>query len=57
VHSGLQRVFSIPTPKPPFRIEVSISPTFSPSDYGGSDRRQFGAQVGFDFRGTPRSRR
>jgi hypothetical protein len=50
VHSGGRRVFEILAPKPPFRVEVSISPTFSPSDYGGSDRREFGAQLGFDFR-------
>jgi hypothetical protein len=39
----------IPTPKPPFRVEVRISPTFSPSDYGQSDRRELGAQVAFAF--------
>jgi hypothetical protein len=49
VRAGAQRTFTIPTPKPPFRVEVSISPTFSPSDYGSSDRRSLGAQVAFSF--------
>jgi hypothetical protein len=52
VESGLQRSFAIPTPKPPFRVEVLISPTFVPAqvDPGSSDVREFGAQIGFGFR-------
>jgi hypothetical protein len=46
---GAKRTFVIPTPKPPFRAEVAISPTFSPADYGESDRRELGAQVNFGF--------
>jgi hypothetical protein len=49
IDAGAQRSFVIPTPKPPFRVEVRISPTFSPSDYGQSDRRLLGAQVAFAF--------
>jgi hypothetical protein len=49
VRAGARKRFVIPTPRPPFRIEVTVSPTFSPSDYGESDRRQLGAQVSFSF--------
>jgi hypothetical protein len=50
IHSLSRATFVIPTPRPPFRVEVTVSPTFSPSDYKGqSDRRQLGAQVGYLF--------
>jgi hypothetical protein len=50
VHSLSRATFVIPTPRPPFRVEVRVSPTFSPSDYKGeSDQRQLGAQVGYLF--------
>jgi hypothetical protein len=53
VAAGAERQFVIPTPAPPFRVEVDVAPTFSPADYGASDRRQLGAQVGFGFSLTP----
>jgi hypothetical protein len=53
VAAGAERQFVIPTPRPPFRVEVSVAPTFSPHDYGESDRRQLGAQIGFNFSLTP----
>jgi hypothetical protein len=49
VPAGGKKTFVIPGPRPPFRVEVDVSPTFSPSDYGESDRRQLGAQVAFNF--------
>lgn len=50
LHSGMARRLVIPAPAPPFRVEVRVSPTFSPADYpGSSDRRRLGAQVGFRF--------
>ncbi len=49
VHSGSTRVFLVPTPPPPIRVEVEIAPTFSPADYGYSDRRELGAQVSYGF--------
>ena len=52
VRSGATRVFQLPV-TPPARVEVRISPTFSPSDYGGSDRRQLGAQVSYSFTSKP----
>jgi hypothetical protein len=39
---------------PPFAVQVEVSPTISPADYGASDARQLGAQVGFGF--SPRKR-
>ena len=52
VHSRHLKRFRIPTPKPPFRIEVRVSPTFVEGDLDPrlSDRRHLGAQVGYDFR-------
>ncbi|HSL63021.1 MAG TPA: hypothetical protein VK874_00050 [Gaiellaceae bacterium] len=51
VDSGKQRTFSIPTPRPPFRVEVEISPTFVPAqlDPSKSDVRELGAVVGYGF--------
>lgn len=49
VHSGIERRFLIPTPPPPIRVEITVSPTFSPHDYGASDPRGLGAQVGYAF--------
>jgi hypothetical protein len=50
IHSLSRATFVIPAPAPPFRVEVTVRPTFSPSDYEGeSDRRQLGAQVGYLF--------
>jgi hypothetical protein len=49
VHSSRFRIFTLPTPRPPFRVEVEVNPTFSPSTYGQADPRQLGAQVLFAF--------
>ena len=50
IHSLSRATFVIPAPTPPFRVEVTVRPTFSPSDYEGeSDRRELGAQVGYVF--------
>jgi hypothetical protein len=51
VRSGKTRVFYVPA-SPPTRVEVTISPTFSPHDSGGSDRRQLGAQIFYAFSAT-----
>jgi hypothetical protein len=47
--SATTRTFVLPTPRPPFRVELSVSPTFSLRDYGGSDARQLGVQPSFAF--------
>ena len=44
-HSGESRVFRVETPAPPYRLEVSVSPTFSPSRLGGGDTRELGVQL------------
>jgi hypothetical protein len=51
VRSGAIRRFSVPTPPPPFRVEVRITPTFVPAemDPNSSELREFGAQVSFDY--------
>jgi hypothetical protein len=41
--------YVLPTPRPPFRVEISVSPTFRPSDYGRSDPRELGVQPSFAF--------
>ena len=52
VHSKQSRTLALPTPKPPFRVEVHISPLFVPArlDPRSTDRRHLGAQVTFAFR-------
>ena len=47
IHSGAERVFRLPAPAPPYRAEVHVNPTFSPSAFGSADTRQLGAQVRF----------
>jgi hypothetical protein len=51
VESGGFQRFYVPTPRPPFRVEVGITPTFVPAeiDPRSSERREFGAQVSFDY--------
>jgi hypothetical protein len=51
IESGLERSFVIPTPKPPFRVEVLIAPPFVPAHYDprSSELREFGAQVSFSY--------
>jgi hypothetical protein len=51
VHSGKTRVFYVRA-VPPTRVELTVSPTFSPHDLGGGDRRQLGAQVSYSFTPT-----
>jgi hypothetical protein len=44
-HSGKSRVFTFQTPPPPYRLELLVSPTFSPSQFGASDSRELGVQL------------
>ena len=43
VHAGKTRVFYVPAK--PTRVELTRPLTFSPYEFGGSDRRELGAQV------------
>jgi hypothetical protein len=45
VRSGVGRTFVLPTPKPPYRLEIHTGSTFSPSDFGRPDTRHLGAHV------------
>jgi hypothetical protein len=51
IHSNTGQAFSIPTPRPPFRVRVTVDPTFVPQELDPrlSDRRQLGAKVGYRF--------
>jgi hypothetical protein len=49
-HSGKAHTFTLRTPPPPFRVELKVSPTFSPRQFGLADDRQLGVQVGFTLR-------
>ncbi len=50
IHAGQQRTLDLRAPAAPFKVRVTVSPTFSPADFGQGDTRQLGAQLGFDFR-------
>ncbi len=52
VHSSLYRTLMLPTPAPPFQVQVHIDPLFVPAqlDPRSKDHRQLGAQVGFHFK-------
>jgi hypothetical protein len=49
VHRLTERSFVFDVPRPPVRVEVEVTPTFSPSTFGVDDTRQLGAQVSFRF--------
>jgi len=51
VSANKSKTFAIPTPRPPFRVEVTVSPTFVLADLDPrfSDRRHLGAQVAYGF--------
>jgi hypothetical protein len=46
IHSVTARQFRFRLPQQPFRVEVSVDPTFVPSDYGVADDRPLGAVLG-----------
>jgi hypothetical protein len=52
IHTGSERVFTIPTPRRRFKVTIHIEPTFSPAQFGLTDARQLGAQVSFGFQPT-----
>jgi len=54
IRGGASRVFYVPVPKPPWRVQVLVAPTFRPADIDphSSEMREFGAQVGFGFTET-----
>jgi hypothetical protein len=52
IHSCQLKTFSLPTPPGPWRVEVTIDPTFSPAalDPRLGDQRQLGARVNFGYK-------
>ncbi len=53
VDTATAATFEIRVPAPPYRVEVSFDPSFSPSEFGSPDTRQIGGRLtaGFgDFR-------
>jgi hypothetical protein len=51
IHSGKTCPFVLRTPAPPFKVEVSVAPTFVPADLDPriGDRRELGAVTSFAF--------
>jgi hypothetical protein len=47
IHSSEVLRFTLPAPRPPFRVRVTIRPTFSPHDFGFPDERHLGARPVF----------
>ncbi len=48
VRVGARRpvVVNVPVPKPPYRLQLHVAPTFDAAQLGGGDTRQLGAVVG-----------
>jgi hypothetical protein len=49
LQNGVQKTFTV-TIAPPVAVQVHASSTFQLSNYGGTDPRMLGAQVGFSFK-------
>jgi hypothetical protein len=47
LQNGTRHVFELPLRRGPFEIQLSVSPTFVPSQFGLSDTRTLGVQVTF----------
>ncbi|MGZ8693876.1 MAG: glycosyltransferase family 39 protein [Gaiellaceae bacterium] len=47
LHRLQTKTVTLPAPRGPYRVEVDVAPTFSPSSFGLPDTRQLGAQVTF----------
>ena len=49
LRAGETKTVTLPRPRFPFRLEVRVSPIFTPSDYNQPDRRDLGARIGVRF--------
>jgi hypothetical protein len=49
VRSGKERVFHFDATTP-FKLELTVDPTFSPTEFGGTDLRQLGVRTAFVFK-------
>jgi hypothetical protein len=50
VRNGTSRTVRLLAPRPPFRVDVHVAPTFSPAQYGSTDNRQLGVRIRFVVR-------
>ena len=51
LHSSQELRYLVPAPARPFRIRISVTPTFSPADFGLADERQLSAIPSFRLLG------
>ena len=49
IHTRQIVEYLIPVPGPPFVVDVTVEPTFSPADFGLGDSRQLGIQPSFEY--------
>lgn len=50
IHSRQVVEYLVPIPDgPPFVVELTVDPTFSPADFGGADTRRLGLQPSFEY--------
>jgi hypothetical protein len=49
IHTRQTVEYRIPVPGPPFVVNVTVAPTFSPADFGLGDTRQLGVQPEFSY--------
>jgi hypothetical protein len=49
IRAGAVERFRIAVPRRPFRVAVTVAPTFSPANFGSADTRQLGARVNFQL--------
>jgi hypothetical protein len=47
VRNGTRHLFTLPLRRVPAQVQVTVSPTFSPTQYGSSDTRALGVLVSF----------
>ncbi len=47
IHRLQEKKIRLRAPPPPFRVAVTVEPTFSPAQFGAADSRQLGVQVAF----------
>jgi hypothetical protein len=54
VHSPQTITTTLDVPRGPFRVVITVDPTFSPLDFAISDNRELGAQLDFGYRKSNR---
>jgi hypothetical protein len=49
IRAGAAERFRLPLPRRPFRVALTVAPTFSPANFGSADTRQLGGRVTFQL--------